>query len=209
MTGQLTASRRAAVVTAVNASPPTVTVAIGGDTASPVDVPYLASYEPLVDDPVTVLSVQGTHLVLGHSAGPPGHVEFVDLSPTGFTGQTSTGYALVPDSTSGTFVKARSGTRVRFDLRISGYVATTATKTGWGVRINVVSGPGSTQDVDVVSMTVNPISTHTAQSGIAWITGLPAGSYTFTVLVRRPLGTGGTNNQDANDFIVYEADERL
>lgn len=64
----MTLERRTGLVTAVNAGPPpTVTIQVGGDTATSYDAPYLDSYAPGVDDVVQVLSDGGYHVVLGRA----------------------------------------------------------------------------------------------------------------------------------------------
>jgi hypothetical protein len=124
----MSVDQRAAVVTAVNPGPPpTVTIQVGGDTATDYDAPYLATYTPAVGDNVTTLSRAGAHLVLGTGTGAAGHVEFINLSPTGFN-TTSLSYVTVPTSTSGAFVKTRDNTRVRVDVDLSGYVLTASGK---------------------------------------------------------------------------------
>jgi hypothetical protein len=200
----MSVDQRAAVVTAVNPGPPpTVTIQVGGDTATDYDAPYLATYTPAVGDNVTTLSRAGAHLVLGTGTGAAGHVEFINLSPTGFN-TTSLSYVTVPTSTSGAFVKTRDNTRVRVDVDLSGYVLTASAKPGWGIRASL-SGGGNL-DYDLTAMLVNTVSNHTGFSGKVWLTGLVAGNYTFTLLAQRLSGTGVVA-QDSNDYIIYEADE--
>lgn len=64
----LAAARRLAVVTAITAgAPPTVTIQIGGDTTTTANVPYDESYQPVVNDTVVTVSVEGDHYVIGRA----------------------------------------------------------------------------------------------------------------------------------------------
>lgn len=61
----LNAIRRMGIVNSLSLGPPpTVNVTPGGDTANPIDVPYLGS-APSVGDVVVMLSVDGDHIVVG------------------------------------------------------------------------------------------------------------------------------------------------
>jgi hypothetical protein len=62
----LTGIRRMGIVnSAVTGATPTVNVTVGGDAANPVDLPYLPSYTPSVNDQVVILEVDGDRVVLG------------------------------------------------------------------------------------------------------------------------------------------------
>lgn len=62
----LAASRRIATVNSSDPGPPpTMNINLAGDTTNPIDVPYLGSYTPVVNDFVVVLSTGGDHVVIG------------------------------------------------------------------------------------------------------------------------------------------------
>lgn len=203
MSSSLAADRRQGVVVAVNAtSPPTVTVALGGDLTSTYPARYSDAYWPLVGDDVMVLSNQGTHWVLGTSYGPPGHAELSNQSPVAST--TSATFVTVASTTSATFTKRRAGTRLRLDLRVSGYVSAVNTEIEWGLQLTTVPG-GVATDVPVVDMMVNGSGAHAGFSGIAYA-ALDPGDYNARLRVRRPAGTGSVV-QDSGDYVIYDIDE--
>lgn len=61
----LSAVRRTGTIIGIANIPATVTVAIGGDTTNPTEIPYLTSYVPVVNDVVVIMSVEGDHVVVG------------------------------------------------------------------------------------------------------------------------------------------------
>jgi hypothetical protein len=87
------------VVTALVAgSPPAVTVQIGGDTSTDVDLPYLSSYIPVIGDTVTLLSVGPDHYVLGSDT--------VDAT---WIGARATFYAMMRQTTTQSIPNAGAG----------------------------------------------------------------------------------------------------
>lgn len=81
----LTPQRRLATVTGVantGASPPTVTIEVGGDTSVDFEAAFLGSYRPLVGDYVVALENQGDYVVIGTS---------IAVGATAKTGSVSAG----------------------------------------------------------------------------------------------------------------------
>jgi hypothetical protein len=65
----LTAIRRRGTVNSWSVGPPPrVNINLGGDTANPMDVPFLDSYIPSIGDEVVTASVGGDHIVIGSLA---------------------------------------------------------------------------------------------------------------------------------------------
>lgn len=80
----MTLQLRAGVVTGVNVGPPgTVTVNIGGDTATTTDLPFIDGYDPVIADVVQILTDAGSALVLGRTAYGVSRVWSQNTSSTG------------------------------------------------------------------------------------------------------------------------------
>jgi hypothetical protein len=204
MTSPLAADRREGTVVAINAAVPpdlpTVQITLGGDIANEYPARYADWYEPVVGDSVMVLSNKGSHWVLGTSYGPPGKVLFRNNAPTPLS-TASGSFVSVPASTSGPIIKRRAGTRLEFDLRVSCYGSAISTGLEWAILVNGT-------DYSVLSTLINPASQHTSFSGFGEAAGLPAGSYTGTLRVRKLSGAGNVT-MDVSDYIHYRITETV
>lgn len=194
MSGEVT--RRIAAVTAVDATTGLVTLDLFPDPG----VPVLTSVGPLaVDDLVLVDQYAHSAVVVGRPV--PGPSPAVDYWLIGGSTVTTTSGTNATLATASTSLLKRSGlTRVEVDLRASCFT-TLATNT----EATFAVGLGGT-DYDIVSHFCNPVSTHLSCSGIRYLTGIAAGTYTVTIRWRRTAGTG-TLTRDANDTLSLKVRE--
>lgn len=103
-------------------------------------------------------------------------------------------------STSFSFTKASSGTRLKATMNVGAFISGAAnTRPGFAVQI------GST-DYDVVGMTINPLATHTINAGFVYLSGIAAGTYTVQGRWRRISGTGtlARNSEDPVAISILE-----
>lgn len=194
MSGEVT--RRIAAVTAVDATTGLVTLDLFPDPG----VPVLTSVGPLaVDDLVLVDQYAHSAVVIGRPvAGPSPAVDFWSFG--GATGSTTSGSNTTLATASSSLLKRSALTRVEVDLRASCFT-TLATNT----EATFAVGLGGT-DYDIASHFCNPTGTHLSCSGIRYLTGIAAGTYTVTVRWRRTSGAG-TLTRDANDTMSLSVKE--
>jgi hypothetical protein len=190
-------TRRLATVTAIASG--VVTVAIGGDTTNvTAGIPVLATVGPLaVGDPVLVdLWAESAVIVDRINGGTAVPVTFNSLSsPTGTTASTTAATL----STPGTFIKWGALTDVRVQMFASNFVNVANTEITYAVGLGGV-------DNDIFAIYNNVISSHISGSGIRYLTGFAAGSYSVTVRWRRTVGTG-TATRDADDYLSLDVRE--
>jgi hypothetical protein len=189
VTTPLSADRRLGLVQALVAGPPPrVSLTLGGDedAAHVVDAPYLDSYLPAVGDAVVVLSNQGSHFVLGRAAlGTLAHVGFYSSALSAAVNSTS--FTTVTGSTTASFTKVFDATRLECRLHVGCYVDVGGTQVEWAVRINATDhGPAAGQ-------WITPSGEHQHMSGRTSADGVPAGTYTAVIRVRRTAGAGIIN----------------
>ncbi len=101
--------------------------------------------------------------------------------------------------TSFSFVKRYGGTRVRAQLSASLYSSVAGSGAMLGVRINGV-------DYDVVMTEVSTINERVNNVGVAYLVGVPAGTWTVQGRWRRFNGAG-TMTRDVFDWLSIEARE--
>ncbi len=112
---------------------------------------------------------------------------------------TSGTYVNLAGSTSFTYTKFRDDTRLEVDLRASSFITGSAnTQPSFAAQIGGV-------DFEIVSMLINPLSTHTFMSGKGFV-NVVAGTYTVQGRWRRVAGAG-TLQRGADDWIALSVRE--
>jgi hypothetical protein len=102
--------------------------------------------------------------------------------------------------TSFTFVKRFASTRIKVDLDATFSTSATGSGPKFGVRINGA-------DYDLCQIGANaPSAVHTQASGVKYISGIPAGTYTIQGRWLRLAGAG-TLTRDFNDWLAISAAE--
>lgn len=117
------------------------------------------------------------------------------------TSATYTNMAGTGAVTSFSFTKRFSSaiSRIRIMIDATCWVNTTTAAVRMGVNINGVN-------YDVCQLQIPVVSQHVALSGVAYLTGIAAGSYTVQGVWYRVSGTG-TLNRDLNDWLSISAEE--
>lgn len=116
------------------------------------------------------------------------------------TTTSATYVSMAGTDASGSITKTRAGTRLRVAMA-GGWSASAGgtVNARFGMLVNGV-------DTDVTRAILGA-SGLGQFSGWAYITGLPAGTYTFTARWRREGGTGTAQRTVANDWLCIEAEE--
>lgn len=195
---------RTAVVNAVNVNG-TLDIILSGVVIP--NVPRLSSVGVLVGDTVQVTTSRGGLLVIGVVAttGLPQLASENGVSAKAVTSGTNTttsatyvDMAGTGSSTSFSFTKRYTGSRIRVDVSASMYVPANVSNVVVGVRIN-----GTDYDLYEIPVLVN-----TRAFGVAfrYITGVASGVYTVQARWRRSSGTG-TLTRDTADWLSVSARE--
>jgi len=96
-----------------------------------------------------------------------------------------------------TFVKVDADSQVLADMYVSGWANTASCFGDIGLRFG-----SSAYDFPVTYISLGYVSTHRSFSGHQLLGGIPSGSYTVSMLIRRTSGTG-TITLDSNDTLSY------
>jgi hypothetical protein len=203
--GEDTLKPRTAIVDEVN-SDGTLDIILSGVIVP--NVPRLASVGAIEGDAVQVQVSRGSMLVVGTIAS----VSTPHLPSSGSISAIATTGGALNDSTSNTFVnlggtgsitsfsftKRYSDSRIKVDMRASGYCITNLSIPEFGVLIN---------GVDTAMFTLPAMSATSqrqANSAVKEISGVPAGVHTIQGRWRRSTGTG-TIRRDGGDWLTISA----
>jgi hypothetical protein len=165
------------------------------------------SYIPAVGDNVSVIRQDGTWLITGRVGGPdmafPTAVAIrSDKVTQGPISSVTPAYVDIT-GTAGSISKA-SGTSV-LQVLLSGMAFAGATNTEVTYTLNLVPVGGSGAGITTVVTTVWFSTTgHTPFSATRWITGIPAGDYTFTFQWAVSASTISRNAADIFQAILEE-----
>lgn len=158
---------------------------------------------PLVaGDRVLTITVkpQGVYVIGNASGRPNPAVGFINQAAAVDT-TTSAAYADLAGSISLSFTKFRADTFLEVDMRASSFITgVTNTRPSFAALINGT-------DYEIMTMLINPVSTHTWMSGCELIPSIPAGTYTIKGRWARAAGTGTCARAAGDDWITLKVRE--
>lgn len=149
---------------------------------------------------VMVVPPQGNYIVGLGTVGSVLNENGVGAASATDSTTSATYVDMVGASTSFSFTKGSSGTRLKVTMNVGAFISGAAnTRPGFAVSIGGV-------DYDVVGMTINPLATHTINAGFVYLSGITAGTYTVQGRWRRISGTGtlARNSEDPVAISVLE-----
>lgn len=189
----------------VTSTAPLIVSVRGGTVLNPGT---LGSYLPVAGDVVQLMRQGATWLILGNNATSTDATNTIaaysDNSITAAT--TSATYVNVTGAFL-SFTKRFANSRVRVDMDVSCFISAVAnTRPMFGLDFINLSGSPNTR-VNVVTMLINPLSTHTVLAAGNLFSSISAGQYTVQLLWQRAAGTGQLNIAATDDWLSFVVTE--
>jgi hypothetical protein len=176
------------------------TVGVGGTVSTSVGGPAIA----IGTSATSTLDLRGADITIGKTttSRPAGSTAGINNAQNvGNDSTTSASYVNTVGTTSFSFTKDFTNTRVKLDMHITSQVSIAATGTRFGVSLNGT-------DYDVCQMVNAQANIRAQASGTTFIgSGLAAGTYTIQGRWKRVSGTGTCQRFVTDDWISISAME--
>jgi hypothetical protein len=176
-------------------------------TGGPIPAGIQGSYIPAVGDNVSVIRQDGTWLITGRVGGsemlfPTAVAIRSDKIVDGPTGSVTPAYVNIA-GTAGSISKASDGSVVQCQLSGLAFAGAINTEVTFVLNLVPVGASGTGLTVFVTTAWFSTTA-HTPFSSQRWLTGIPAGDYTFTFQWAVSGSTIGRNVADIFQAILEE-----